>query len=187
MNHLWIAAIGVAMAGVLCSAGGCSPPGENLVTAGKVVVEAQSVGRVRIFTADVFQDGDTLVVDVSLRRPDHHGPQTMGHMDVAVLGPDGAMLAQKYVHDTWSRRSERTFIWARLLLVAPKGSTVRVLFHESKAGCVTRHTQKEWEVLWEISPMAGFDDQLHGELGYTATGHKDHFRDRQTMLLAKHM
>lgn len=152
MKKLWIAVMGVAMAGLLCLGGGCAPPGENLVTAGKVVAQTQSTGGVCVSRAEVYQDGRTLVVDISLQRSGHHGPGSTGHIDVAVLGPDGSLLKQESFHNVWKRCGTSTITWARLPLVAPKGSIVRVLFHDAKAGFASGHAPEEWEALWKTSP-----------------------------------
>jgi hypothetical protein len=129
--------------------GGCTPPGENLVTAGRVVVDKQSLGSVRVSRVDVYQDGETLVVDGSLSRSGGYKQRSMGHVDVAVIGPDGAVLAQKSVRDSWAHCGASTFIWTRLPLVAPEGSTVRVLFHDSRTVPASGHTPEEWEALWK--------------------------------------
>jgi hypothetical protein len=145
--------IGVALGASLFLTGGCTPPGENLVTAGKVVVNKQSLGRVRVSRAEVYQDGETVVVDCNLRHPGaghYHG--TMGHMDVAVLGPDGVMLAQKSSSGPWLNCNGHSFLRTRLPLVAPEGSTVRVLFHDSRTVPTSGHTPEEWEALWKTAP-----------------------------------
>lgn len=152
MNNRWKSAMSVAMAGALCLAGGCAPPGENLVMAGKAVAQTQSTGEVQISRADVYQDDGTLVVDISLQRPTHDGTGKAGHIDVAVLGPDGSLLKQDSFGNVWRRCGTSTFIWARLPIVAPKGSTVRVLFHADDAGVASRHTPADWEVFWKAAP-----------------------------------
>ena len=138
MNRMLLMTMGFALGASLFLAGGCTPPGENLVTAGKVVVDKQSLGSVRVSRVDVYQDGETLVVDGSLRRSGSYRQRSMGHVDVAVLGPDGAMLAQKCVRDTWTHCGGNTFIWTRLPLVAPKGSTVRRAVPRFKDGAGLR-------------------------------------------------
>lgn len=149
MNRTLWTTLGVAIVASVLLAGGCASPGENLVAAGTVVAEKQSVGGVRVSRVNVYQDGQTLVVDNSLRRSASYRQRSMGHVDVAVLGPDGAILAQKSFRDQWLTCHWSTFHSARLPLVAPRGSTVRVLFHDTHSTPSTGHTPQEWEALWE--------------------------------------
>ena len=151
MKRILLMTVGVAIGAASLLAGGCTPPGENMVTSCQVTVEKQSQGKVQISRVDVYQDGETLVVDGSLTRSLGYRQMRMGHVDVAVLGPDGAILSQKGLRDTWSDRGISTFIETRLPIVAPNDSTVRVLFHDSHKVPASGHTPEEWEALWRTT------------------------------------
>ena len=53
MNRALLATIRAIVGTSVLMTGGCTPPGENLVAAGKVVVDTQSLGNVRVSRVDV--------------------------------------------------------------------------------------------------------------------------------------
>ena len=147
MNRRLLPFAGMVLAMSVVS-GGCTPPGENLVKAGVVSVERQDEGAVKVTLADVYQHGGTLIVDATLRRSGIGRQESMGHVDVAVVERDGTILAQKSFRDNWKHCDRSTFFWARLPVVAPKGSTVRVVFHDSADVPDAGHTAEQWQSLW---------------------------------------
>lgn len=149
MKQIWHGMLGTALGFALFTASGCTPPGKNLIDARTVVAEKQSLGCVRISHVNVYQDGPALVVDGVLNRSLSYRQQSMGHLDVAVFGPTGEMLAQASSYDRWNVCAPSTFSRTRLPLVAPKGSTVRVLFHNSRSMSPSGYTSDQWRSLWE--------------------------------------
>jgi hypothetical protein len=150
---MWFGLLAVVFSVPVFLTGGCTPPGENLVTRGQVLVDKQSSGSVRISRADVYQDGENLVVDGSLYNSGLHRQRSKGHTDIAVLSPDGTMLAQKSFRDSWQSHSHgRTYFTTRMPLTPPKGSTIRVLFHDSRTVPASGHTPEEWAALWKAAP-----------------------------------
>ena len=152
MTRSLLMTMGLALGASLFLAGGCAPPGKNLSAAGAVSVERQSAGAVKISRIDVYQDGEMLVVDGSLRRSSGHTQRTMGHIDIAVVDPAGRIMAQKSFRDAWLGCRGGTFFTTMMPLMPPKGSTVCVVFHNARNVHESGHTDQEWETMRKNAP-----------------------------------
>lgn len=130
-RYVLFAAFALTGAALLC-ASGCTPPGKSLVAAKQVAVDTQSSGGVHVSRVDVYQDGETLLVEGLLRRSPALKTRSVGHVDVSVVGPDGSMLAKKSLRRIWRHCSSSTGFAAKLALVPPEGSTVRVSVHDGR-------------------------------------------------------
>jgi hypothetical protein len=131
----------ICMAIVVAS--GCVPRGQNLVAAGTVSVDRQSEGRIRVSSVDVYQDDETLIVEGSLSRWAGFKARSMGHVDVVVVDPDGKVLAQKNFPDIWPNCHGNSFFTTEMPLIAPKGATVRAIYHDSRVVPALGHTDSE--------------------------------------------
>ena len=97
------AVLGVIML-VAASVVGCQS-GESLTAAGKVVVEPLPSREVRVAWADVWQDGDDVVVRGCLVRREVSAHPLTGHVDVTFLDTDGNVLKKVSSRDVGVRRS----------------------------------------------------------------------------------
>ena len=117
--------------------GGC-PMHPSLKPAGEVYVEMIPSSRVSLANINVEQKGEDLVIsgEVSRRNAAFSG---MGHVDVAVVSPDGSVIGQgvapyspKTLPKTPGARKHRPSRFElHLNCVPPQGSIVRVAYHST--------------------------------------------------------
>lgn len=121
---------------------GCAAKRVSLVDNGTVSVERVRPESRHLSSIDVYQDGDEMVVASIVKRRHPLCLVARGHVDVTVLGPDGAVLKQAGTshisQEVGTRiRTKRRFtslFETRIPMTAPKGSTVRVAYN------ITPHT-----------------------------------------------
>jgi hypothetical protein len=129
-----LAAMIIMVAGVLTI--GCATGRVNLVENGTVSVEKTGSGNFYISRAYAHQDQDQLVVSgrVKSRLPYNTAG---GHVDVAVAGPDGSIIARasaRLILKNARRRATRESAFtSRIPVTAPRGSTVHVTYHAPSA------------------------------------------------------
>jgi len=68
---------------------GCAANRENLVKSGRVALQKQTTGKVRIAWCDAYEDDDGFLVSGVLRRYDTVGMPIKARVDIAVIAPDG--------------------------------------------------------------------------------------------------
>ena len=124
------------LAAACLGAAGCAAKGTDLAAAGVVSLERPPSGRIYVSGAHVRAVGNTLVVSGRVRRLDLSAGGA-GHVDVAVIGPGGRVLAQAgtaYIPRIIPRKGAReSYFTVRLDLVPPDGSKVRAVYHKGRA------------------------------------------------------
>jgi len=128
---------GLCLAMIVVS--GCTSSRVNLVDTEKVTVEKMaSKGHVKIWKVYVYQEEGDLVVSGRVKRKSMNLLPAKGHVDIAVISPNGQVIETESVAQTprvigMSRRRRRgSSFEARLSMVPPEGSTVRITFHPEK-------------------------------------------------------
>ena len=118
----------------------CASNRVNLLKDGNIKIERISSKDYEISHVDVYLDNGALVVQGNVERHGHSGTET-GHVDIAVVSPGGEVLDQ--ISTLYKPRiiparmifRRKAYFTARLPMIPPKGSTVRVAYHrDSKPG-----------------------------------------------------
>lgn len=129
---------------------GCSQSSSIAASDGAISIQQQSSRNVQLRSLVVCQDATGLRIDGDLVRLAGFRRQHMGHLDIAVSGPDGRILAAKSIADSWFTGQSAQPFRARIAVGPPQGSTVRVMFHESPASCPP-DSPRQFEALWQRS------------------------------------
>jgi len=135
-----ISLISLLMAGSLVWSG-CATQQLNLVEKGDVSIELVRSKEIHIPRATVVQDGDELVISGKVKRR-HSSLVHGGHIDIAIIGPEGEILDQvstPHIPRIIPRKSTQTASFTvNLPTHLDYGSTVRVAYHSPKE---SRHDQ----------------------------------------------
>ncbi|MEK6777934.1 MAG: hypothetical protein AABY87_13820 [bacterium] len=113
---------------------GCTANRINLVEQGAVSLVMVQSKMITISKAYVYQDVDVLEVSGNVKRRDS-SIGNWGHVDISVINPGNEIVDQvstRYYPGIIRRRGAReSFFTARLTAIPPKGSIVRVAYHEA--------------------------------------------------------
>ena len=117
---------------------GCALDRLNLAESGIVQIERMPSSNKSILGVKAFADNDQLVINGRVKRHSASFVDGGGHIDIAVVGPEGAILEQlstRYVPriiPRWKMRGMRgSYFEVRLPDVPPAGSTVRIAYHKN--------------------------------------------------------
>lgn len=120
---------------VLLATGGCASSRYNLVKNGVVSVEyTPSEGDTSVSQVDVYRIENGIEISGTVKVPKALHPTRGGHIDVAILSSDGALLKKASIqHKPRNHRRTsahklpfRTYI----LIELPPKSTIRVVYHK---------------------------------------------------------
>ncbi len=115
-------------------ASACSTNRVNLADNRTVSLERVHSDNITVSRVYVYQDGDQLEISGRVKRRSS-SIFNGGHVDIAIISPDGEILEQvstRYYPRIIRRRGAReSFFTARLTAIPPKGSIVRVAYHEA--------------------------------------------------------
>ena len=125
---------------------GCTSSRVNLVDAERVTVERMASKRhVRIENVNVYQEEGDLVVSGRVKHKSINLRPAKGHIDIAMVSPNGEVIETDSVTQTppvGSRRTKQSrgfHFETRFSIVPPEGSTVRIAFHPEKYGPETHN------------------------------------------------
>lgn len=132
-NMKWL---NVALVVIMIAVSGCAGNRVNLVDKGVVSIERMpsKIRGVYFHDVQVYKKGDDLVVSGSVKRRYTSVAGGSGHVDVAIINPDGNVV--KYVSTAYSpkviskRSHSGSYFEVRLPVVPQDGTTVRVAIHE---------------------------------------------------------
>ena len=117
---------------------GCASDRSNLAESGIVYIERMPSSNKSILGVQAFADNDQLVINGRVKRHSASFVDGGGHIDIAVVGPEGDIIEQvstKYVPRIIPRRKMRgmrgSYFEVRLPDVPPSGSTVRIAYHRT--------------------------------------------------------
>ena len=117
---------------------GCASDRSNLTESGIVYIERMPSSNKSILGVQAFADNDQLVINGRVKRHSASFVDGGGHIDIAVVGPEGDIIEQvstKYVPRIIPRRKMRgmrgSYFEVRLPDVPPAGSTVRIAYHRT--------------------------------------------------------
>ncbi len=115
---------------------GCTAKGVNLVDKGIVSIEKVPTSDIYVSAAYVYQDGDELVISGKVKHRHAHR-KSGGHVDITILDPEGKIIMEvttsylpRIIRSKGSREARFS---VRLPFIPPKGSTVRVAFHDQNS------------------------------------------------------
>jgi hypothetical protein len=104
----------------------------NLVHNKLVTIVKVSTERIHISYIFAFQEGDKLLVSGTVKRRHLTGGPGTGHVDIAVMGPDGSTIKESsvpHIPRIIPRREEReSRFTARIPVVVSKGSVIRISY-----------------------------------------------------------
>jgi len=137
MRDVSILAVLIFVATGVFSAG-CAPNRVNLVDTGTVSIETVPSKEIYISEVRINQDGNELVLTGRVKRR-HLAPVGFGHVDVAIISPEGKSLEQVSTYynpriiprKRGHRRLHGSGFEVRLPVIPPAGSTIRVAYHRS--------------------------------------------------------
>ncbi|MBW1851607.1 MAG: hypothetical protein JRJ15_09280 [Deltaproteobacteria bacterium] len=115
---------------------GCASNGVNLIKNGAVTLERIPSKGYYISHVEVYQNDNELVLHGNVKRRPHSNTGT-GHVDIAIVSPDGEILEEiitSYRPRIISKRRLRkckSYFIVSLSIVPPKGSIVRVAYHRN--------------------------------------------------------
>jgi hypothetical protein len=116
---------------------GCASDRRNLTESGVIHIEQVSSKDRRVLLATAYEEGGHLMVEGKVRRGGSFIGRR-GHIDIAVVGPDGEILEQSsapILPRTMPRRRTRNMLRshfeASLRDVPPAGSTVLIAYHRT--------------------------------------------------------
>ncbi|MBW1676195.1 MAG: hypothetical protein JRJ79_06230 [Deltaproteobacteria bacterium] len=122
----------VAMTAALVFTINCVKQPINLMDEGKVSVEKITQDGFYISRVSVYQENDGLVVSGSLRSNRHN--YTLGHMDIALMGPDNSLIHKGSTSLIRKNHRNRHMIEYAFSFHLPYGeddvSVVRLALHE---------------------------------------------------------
>jgi hypothetical protein len=127
--------LGFCMAAVFIS--GCLSDRVNLADNSWVSLDPVPAGSIYILRAITYKESnenEAFAVHGMIKRKIRGGVGDHGHIDVAIVGPEGTVLDQvstPHFPDRVPRRMDQAYFNARLSSVPPQGSIVRVAYHRS--------------------------------------------------------
>jgi hypothetical protein len=98
-KKLLVAVIGMCLGIVVTTVPGCVTNRVSLVDQGIVSVDTVPSEKVSILWADVYEDGEDVVVYGTLRRRGYTGYPMKTHVDVTISSPDGTVLEEARTPD----------------------------------------------------------------------------------------
>ncbi|MHC4529770.1 MAG: hypothetical protein ACYS29_18010, partial [Planctomycetota bacterium] len=103
-----------------------------------------------------YQDGDSLVVYGKVKRgPDLCCDDARGHVDIAVLDSDGAVLETVSTYyrprNIPKSRTRSSSFKTRLPIVPPQGATIHAAYHKSAEYAVFTEGQKTFQCLYNMA------------------------------------
>jgi hypothetical protein len=105
----------------------CASGRINLVKTGQVSMDVVAVKSVTVLDADVYQDGDKLIVEGRVKSKQY------GYVDITIVGPDSKIIDQArsyYIPRMTARGFARYGDFEDVFhIVPPKGSAVQLAFH----------------------------------------------------------
>ena len=117
---------------------GCASGRSNLIESGIVYIERIPSGNRSILGVQAFAENDQLVINGRVKRHSSSFVDGEGHIDIAVVGPEGDILEQvstQYVPRIIPTRKMRgvrgSYFGVSLPDVPPAGSTVRIAYHRT--------------------------------------------------------
>lgn len=127
----------LALAGIIALVG-CSSTRVNLVDAGEISIEKGETPKVYIASPYAYNDGGMLHVSGRVHLKNNFSSYPDGHVDIAVLGPDGGLIEKAsipYSPTVVTTKPRRTVFEGapfsvNLGKVPPSGGKVRITFHE---------------------------------------------------------
>lgn len=128
---------------------GCSSARVNLVNSGEISIEKVETPKVYVASPYAYKKGGMLEVSGRVVTKNSFSSYPDGHVDIAVLGPDGTLLEKTSttysppVVTTKPRRIvfEGAPFSASLGKIPPAGGRIRITFHEA----VRRTNPKEFD------------------------------------------
>jgi hypothetical protein len=122
----------VACGTVLSSVSGCMAKSRSLVDAGVLKLEKQNTGKVYIVWSDAYEHKTGFVVSGVLKRHDRVGLPIRTRVNVSILAPNGAIIAERHSADIYVPRrrtgkgqSPKRFA-VHFSQTPPRGSLIRV-------------------------------------------------------------
>lgn len=118
--------------------GGCGNHKVNLIKKGVVHLEISekeraSIKRAQVFHAEVYQEGNDLIVSGEIKRRSRFS-NFKGHADVMILSPEGDLTKEVsvpyYPRQIPENAPHTSSFSLRLSLVVPDGTTIRVRYHD---------------------------------------------------------
>ncbi len=112
---------------------GCAMNRVNLVESQMVYVENVKHDKAHIYGVNVYQDDKTLVISGSVGRRHNINLPINGHVDLILIASNGSIL--KKIGTNYNpgrlpgRRAGRSYFEAKIPVILPPGSRVRVEFH----------------------------------------------------------
>ncbi len=111
---------------------GCALHRVNLVDNGTVLLELVPSDEGYVSQAHVFQDDDEMLISGKVKRTTHSSAIHQGHVDIAIIAPDGTVVHEVSAPDTPTslrRRAttKRTFS-VRLKIVPAQGTKIRMTY-----------------------------------------------------------
>ena len=126
-----IAALGMAVLFIE----GCATNREDLVDKGVVSVETEPSEKVKILWADVYQDGEEIVVYGVIQRRIHTSYPLMTHVDVTLYSSEGETLYETRTQDMYvpGRIPGKGIDWRRFKIrlpeMPPQNSRIDMIVH----------------------------------------------------------
>ncbi|MBW1862595.1 MAG: hypothetical protein JRJ02_09515 [Deltaproteobacteria bacterium] len=117
---------------------GCTSGRSNLALSDTVYIERVPSSNRSILGVQVYAEDHQLVINGRVKRRNASFVNGEGHIDIAVVGPEGDILEQastKYVPRIIPNRKMRgmrgSYFEVRLPDIPPTGSTVRIAYHRT--------------------------------------------------------
>jgi hypothetical protein len=111
---------------------GCMAEPKSLVDAGQVRLEKQNAGKVYVVWSDAYRQDKGFKVTGVIKRRDRVGTPIKIRVNVSILGPDGALVAERHSPDIYVPRriigrgqSSKRFA-IHFAVTPPPGSLIRV-------------------------------------------------------------
>ncbi len=115
---------------------GCSSSRLDLIDNGTFYLEQEPSNNISIFRVHAHVDGDGLLINGRVKRRCASFSGVGGHIDVAIVSPEGEILEQvstfytpRIIPRKRARLLSGSHFEVRLPAVPPAGSTIRVKFH----------------------------------------------------------
>lgn len=115
---------------------GCATTSQDLVEDGRLRLEQANKGKVQVIRISVVERDHGLEVSGVLKRSERVGRTATAHADIAVLAPDGTILATARSQDLLVPRNSieaesQRFKWFSVPLdvMPPAGSVIQVVAH----------------------------------------------------------
>lgn len=122
--------LAAALVAALCVVGaGCATQPADVQTEG-LSVQKSADSHFEINRVRVYRDGEVLSVSGDVANLMPQRILTPGRIEISVIGPDGSTLAEKITTPLRKNPQARSaHFYARLPVIAPTGSTLRISHH----------------------------------------------------------